>query len=98
MGLSRIFDTKLPNPYNDCVKDISKLDLSKLDLVREIVGLNKTYRQNDCFDLCFYQIVLLKCNCSAPLSLVNDVCNNQKQDKQIKNCFDEQEKELYERF
>lgn len=51
--------------------------------------MNKTYRQSDCFDLCFYEKVKLECNCSAPLSLVNEQCN--------KTCYDREDIRFHEK-
>ena len=57
--LSRTFCSKLPSPYSDC-QDLASYDSV---LYRAILAMNLTYRQDDCFDLCFQKMNIEKCDC-----------------------------------
>ena len=52
--IKRVIDEKLPEPYNPCLKQDS---IEKYDsvLVQNIIDNNETYRQVNCYDLCFQQ-------------------------------------------
>lgn len=51
---------QLEQPYSDCVKDLSKFDsyLYKLTL-----NQSKIYSRTACYDLCFQQVLIRKCDC-----------------------------------
>lgn len=59
IGIKRSFTYKYPYPYSECI------DLSSFDsiLYRYFIKNNKTYRQSDCFDLCFQKIIIDNCGC-----------------------------------
>lgn len=51
--INRIFASKLEEPYNKCIKDVSSVNSFNSELYRYIVDkTNYTYRQKDCFDFC----------------------------------------------
>lgn len=52
IGITKIIDNKLPAPYNQCMKQVDS-DVS--ELVQDIFAQNTTYRQSQCFELCFYE-------------------------------------------
>ena len=45
-------ESKLDEPYNNCLKDVSKFKKNKT-LIDLFSTKNRTYSQEDCFDLCF---------------------------------------------
>jgi hypothetical protein len=50
VGLKRIVDEKLPEPHSPCSDNIN----SKTSyLVKEIIDQNMTYRQENCYELCY---------------------------------------------
>lgn len=51
VSVKKSVDVKLPEPYNNCKDDI---DSETSDLVKEILEQNITYRQINCYDLCYY--------------------------------------------
>ena len=59
ISVSRTFTQKYPTPYSDCIN----LDSYKSDLYDYIIKLNKTYRQQDCFELCIQREIIDKCKC-----------------------------------
>ncbi len=65
--ISRHFSYKLSRPYSDCLKESESFD-SKF--YREIINLNKSYQQSDCFFLCLNQLASQSCN-----SLINSSLN-----------------------
>ena len=93
MGLSRVYVTKLPDPYNNCVQNFTDFDYSNSALVKEILSLNKTYRQSDCFDLCFYETVVAQCKCNSSLNLVNEEC---RKSQNMSSCYDKEDRLFYE--
>ena len=72
--IERNFIEKLPNPYNDCVKQETKEYVSHL--FQYFIKNNKTYSQKDCFDLCIEEIMMNKCNCSEDLGLLSRCFSN----------------------
>ena len=60
IAIERIFLFNAPKPYSDCTDLTNGYDS---DLFMFIKNSNKTYRQQDCFDLCFQQLINLKCQC-----------------------------------
>ena len=59
ISTKRTFTEKYPSPYSDCID----LDSFKSDLYDYIIKSNKTYRQQDCFELCIQKSIIDKCKC-----------------------------------
>ena len=67
--LVRVFTYKQPEPYNNCKKDLSSFDSFDSDIFRFIINLTGyKYRQKDCFEYCFSQDMIQKCNLSSALT------------------------------
>lgn len=49
IGIKKTVETKLPEPYDDCTKDINP-DTSRL--VKIVLEKNITYRKVNCYDIC----------------------------------------------
>ena len=64
--LKKIFDYKLPQPYNDCFKDVSLFPLNRT-IIKHITHDNQSYDQQACFRMCFKFSLLTEkpCNCIA---------------------------------
>jgi hypothetical protein len=60
--INRIYETLKPKPYSECI-DLNSIDSFDSNLYRVLYGLNQTYRQIDCFDLCFQELLIQTCNC-----------------------------------
>ncbi len=61
-AIYKVYETNKPNPYSDCI-DLNSIDSFDSNLYRVIYASNKTYRQIDCFDLCFQQLLIKRCDC-----------------------------------
>ena len=48
--IKKTVDNKLPEPFSDCTE---KINSETSDLVKQITEKNITYRQKNCYDLCF---------------------------------------------
>jgi hypothetical protein len=60
IGVKRKVTQKYPWPYSDCIK----LDTYKSDLYDYITkSQQKTYRQQDCFELCIQKTIVDSCQC-----------------------------------
>ena len=59
IAIKRTFVSKQPDPYSSCV------DLANFDsvLYRYFDANNKTYRQQDCIELCIQKNIIENCNC-----------------------------------
>lgn len=62
--VERLFDSKLDEPYNDCLKDVNDFKL------------NKTYTRKECLQFCIYLLIVEKseCNCNSDLNMVLSNC------------------------
>ena len=58
-----MFTTRLPQPYTECMANLDSIHKFDSELYRAIINSNRTYRQTDCFDLCFQKRVIDVCNC-----------------------------------
>jgi hypothetical protein len=72
IGVKRIFNFKLPQPYSQCI-DLNGYSSELYDLITS----NRTYRQSDCFKLCRQKFYIEKCGCNALNDIIN-VNNNVK--------------------
>lgn len=72
--VNRIFSNKLEFPYDNCKSNVESNSEYDTLLYMLIKGLNQTYRQKDCFDMCFYLEVQQRCNCSYPIDKVYEMC------------------------
>ena len=80
--IGREFKNKLPKPFNDCYEDLTSLDSYDSDLYRRMIMANTTYRQVDCFRLCYQKQMVEKCKCfdiSAPVFFGARACNTYEQ-------------------
>jgi hypothetical protein len=62
LAINRIYETLKPKPYSECIH-LDTIDSFDSYLYRVIYSSNQTYRQVDCFDLCFQQTVINNCQC-----------------------------------
>jgi hypothetical protein len=60
-------DIKLDSPFNDCYKNVSN-SLSNKTLINFIQNKNRTYTQNECFDLCVNLVFNETNDCDATLT------------------------------
>jgi hypothetical protein len=68
LAVNKVYQTLKPKPHSDCIV-LNTINSFDSYLYKAIYKLNQTYRQNDCFDLCYQQILIQTCNCY--LSLFN---------------------------
>ena len=59
ISIQRTFIQKEPYPYSDCI-DLNNFNS---DYYKFLIGLNRTYRQQDCFDLCLQKKIIDLCDC-----------------------------------
>ena len=62
--VNRQWSNKLPKPYNDCYDDLTTNSSYDSVLYREIINANLTYRQLDCFWLCYQKRNIEICTCN----------------------------------
>jgi hypothetical protein len=82
IAIQRTFIQKEPYPYSDCI-DLANLNS---DYYKFLIGLNRAYRQQDCFDLCLQKKIIENCRCydmnypmisnSTPCKFENLGCTN----------------------
>jgi hypothetical protein len=65
IAINRLYTSLKPKPFSDCI-ELDKIDSFDSDLYRYIFKSNKTYRQNDCFELCLQKNVIETCKCYTP--------------------------------
>jgi len=72
LRIKRIFKERLSNPYNDCIDDNNGEFIGKLNdpLINYIISSTKSYRQNDCFNVCQSQYIVRMCNLSLPIGFI----------------------------
>jgi hypothetical protein len=79
--VERTFIQKYPYPYSDCID----LDSHSSEFYDYIKNLGKTYRQNDCLDICTQKSIINECKCFATyfdnLSTTVEPCLTQNQTK-----------------
>ncbi len=68
--IERVFNEKLPEPYNDCLEDVDSFKLNKtiIDYIKE---LEKSYSQIECYRLCSHLFSMQESNCSCSRNLKN---------------------------
>lgn len=83
----RVFINKLEYPYNECLKDLSKIDSFDSNVFRFMINSTQySYRQKDCFDYCIAQEMMRKCNLTGPLDRY-DIIWNRYWTKQLHGCL-----------
>ncbi len=66
IGIDRSFINKKPSPYSECVFDMTDLgtEWSKIsEFLAMSIQSKTTYRQKNCFQNCYKNIVLNTCGC-----------------------------------
>jgi hypothetical protein len=61
IALNKVITKKLASPYSECIDDQKKLESSIF--YRKLVAAKNTYKQTDCFELCFSYNVFNECKC-----------------------------------
>jgi hypothetical protein len=94
--ISKTIINKVPSPYSDCNVDLidGKYDKQQLEMINAFKIMNKTYRKNDCIELCKQKIIIENCHCHIPYfySFSNQVpCVNFSQHE----CFYSYNKNLF---
>jgi hypothetical protein len=60
--VERIFDSKLGQPYDDCLDDVENINSFSSNLFKSIINnTDYSYRQSDCFDYCIGQEIIKNC-------------------------------------
>jgi hypothetical protein len=66
IAINRIYQRLKPKPFSDCM-DLDSIDSFDSYFYKTIFRLNQTYRQVDCFGLCYQQKLIKECNCYTNL-------------------------------
>ena len=61
----RVYDEKLPPPFNDCIKELKSPDAFESELYKVTFKKNSIYKQTNCYEACKQKYVMKKCNCSV---------------------------------
>ena len=64
---SRLFDSKLEYPFNDCKSNLKSPDAFDSDIFRATFKLRKYYNHEYCFDVCLQKEIITNCLCSATI-------------------------------
>ncbi len=66
--ISKTIINQVPSPYSDCDLDLieDNYDPEKLEMINAFKKMNKTYRKNDCIELCKQKVIIQKCHCHIP--------------------------------
>jgi hypothetical protein len=88
LRIKRIYDTKLENPYNDCLKDVSEFTKNK-SIIDYMERKNWQYSEKECIRICENLKYLEESNCNCSLNNLDDypskICNTRGQS----NCYRE---------
>lgn len=74
ISIHKVITTKLTEPYNNCVKDLSTYHSFDSSLYYQIIKRNYTYTQRDCLDLAFLKTLgcsFWKENCNLTKDFIN---------------------------
>ena len=85
-SVKRLFTQNLPEPYNNCFKNVSDFSFNKT-FINMILNAKRTYSQPVCIDLCLYSYYLenSQCGCNSTIENVQVLCAL-KADLKLKNC------------
>lgn len=60
IAINRFLSKQIPHPYSSCLSNLKDFNST---FVRLIMESNYTYRQKDCFDLCYQRFIMENCGC-----------------------------------
>lgn len=91
--MDKIFNSKLNNPFNNCLKDVSSFQGNR-SIIDFILSTGQTYSQVRCFELCFDldYIQNNQCDCKTKIGMVWFDCytnlwtENRSDFKQVADC------------
>ena len=63
VAFHKTFLSKIPYPYSDCTDNLNDINSYDSEYYRMTMSTNNSYRQSDCFDLCYQNYLNKKCNC-----------------------------------
>jgi hypothetical protein len=66
VAVHKTFLSKIPYPYSDCTDNLIDIDSYESEYYRITMSTNNSYRQSDCFDICYQIYLNKKCNCYDP--------------------------------
>lgn len=61
--IKKEFIDRLPIPYNECYDNLDDINAHDSILFKTILELNQTYRQRDCYRLCYQKAAIEECGC-----------------------------------
>lgn len=87
--INRAFSSRLAEPYNKCIKNVSFESAFDSELFRSTFKLAKSiYSQKDCLDICLSQRLLLECNVTSQISNTEYIFAKFYRNLTINECFD----------
>ena len=63
VAVHKTFSSKIPYPYSDCTDNLNDVSSYDSEYYRMTMSTNNSYRQSDCFDICYQIYLNKKCNC-----------------------------------
>lgn len=66
IAVNRLFINREPKPYSDCIADLDTPESYDSFIFKEVFKDQSTYRERDCHDLCFQELLIKKCGCHIP--------------------------------
>lgn len=86
--INRVFDQKLPKPYNDCygIEELSLFNKNHT-IIRYINSTDQFYSQQRCLKLCFnlYYLNENPCNCAISFDNIDELWPRCFRDKELRN-------------
>lgn len=100
LSIEKTVDTKLGEPYNHCLENVSLFDKNKT-IINYIQSINESYKQIKCFELCFDLNYLQNDSCHCRnVSLGNVWINcwvNIRNNKTLSDCVRGAKEQFYQR-
>jgi hypothetical protein len=63
IAVHKTYSSKLPFPYSDCTDNLNDIGSYDSEYFRMTMSTNNSYRQSDCFSLCYQIYLNKKCKC-----------------------------------
>ena len=63
IAVHKTYSSKLPSPYSECTDNLNDMNSYDSEYYRMTMSTNNSYRQSDCFDLCYQNYLNKKCKC-----------------------------------
>ncbi len=92
--IEKVFNEKLPSPFNSCLNNVSNFDLNKTIVDTITNELKSIYTHRECLRLCRNLMVIERSKCGCMQTILNTAsCQNA--NETIKECFEKYNADFY---